>query len=606
MFIKNDFSLESKIKRIKRTKKIEEVSLECLPPVQTDEYYFVSYSHKDYKKVYSDIFYFQLSGVSIWYDRGMSVGKNWKDTAEQYINKYNCKGVILYVSENSIQSKSIFQEIMFAKECGKDILMINIDYKGVFYSAEELINLLSSKGLEFSNDEILFVKKYLNTDVLYLKYCEEIDKKIEKIHLLKEPNLLNLSLSDDKEVLCYYDIDESELENFLFCKTVLISDSNVNKVEIKDFKKALDVLLEEQPNNTLKRAYIYSIQQLTFSNCTKLEMVELPKTVYTIGSYSFYNCYRLKNIDISKIGYISSNAFENCFSLESINISGLSTVSKGTFYNCRKLKEVIFPNELIDFYEYAFAKTAIESVNLNYVGKISLRAFEECKYLKEFVVSSHSEFNIEESAFRGCESLEKFVSKGICHSIGDRAFADCASLESVTFDKGEIKIGMGAFDGCVSLIEFPLENAVSIGFEAFRECRKLKVSKLACESVGMFAFKNCLNILHLEFNTTKTLVFTKMSLSCIPNLEKVVFNCTIFDLPSGTFALCSSLKEITIPNSITKICNDTFYRCFNLKKIIYDGTISQWKELMKNNSVDIFVDTGDYIIVCIDGILHKN
>ena len=49
-------SMEDKIHRIEETASLNEVSLECLPPVQTDKYYFVSYSHKDYKLVYKDIF----------------------------------------------------------------------------------------------------------------------------------------------------------------------------------------------------------------------------------------------------------------------------------------------------------------------------------------------------------------------------------------------------------------------------------------------------------------------------------------------------------------------------------------------------------------------
>ena len=80
-------STEEKIKRIEQTESLNEVSLECLPPVQTDKYYFVSYSHKDYKLVYKDIFYLQQNGFSIWYDRGMEAGKNWKETAEKYITK---------------------------------------------------------------------------------------------------------------------------------------------------------------------------------------------------------------------------------------------------------------------------------------------------------------------------------------------------------------------------------------------------------------------------------------------------------------------------------------------------------------------------------------
>jgi hypothetical protein len=72
-------SIEEKIKKIEQTTTLNEVSLECLPPVQTEKYYFVSYSHKDYKKVFKEILLLQSKGISLWYDRGMRPGKDWKE-----------------------------------------------------------------------------------------------------------------------------------------------------------------------------------------------------------------------------------------------------------------------------------------------------------------------------------------------------------------------------------------------------------------------------------------------------------------------------------------------------------------------------------------------
>ncbi len=653
MLKKNEITIKSRIKRIKRTRKIDEISLDCLPPVQNDEYFFVSYSHKDYKKVYEDIFYLQQFGISIWYDRGMTPGKDWKDTAEQYINKYNCKGMILYVSENSIQSEAIFQEVMFAKECGKDILLINIDYKGQYYSALELMNLLSSKGVNFSSDAISFIEKYLNNDVLYLKYSDVVNKKIDKIHLLKEPVLLKLSLfnsyilgQDDEEDyfveddVCYdEDLDESEIPNGveLTFQTLLINDIDVIKVEQKDFKKALEVAVSEQGTleGPLLAAEILWIGDLTFANCKKMEKVEFLELSNSsiglyIGQYAFYNCYKLSNIDLSMVSSIGMHSFENCFSLEAIDISKILYVSERAFYNCSKLKKVKFNDDVNVIYACAFSKTAIESVRINSLRIISYGAFSECKNLYEFINYGKSELEIGSHAFSGCKNLSNFVYDGICKSIGDyafcfcgllkefvandvnefnigkRSFYGCNQLESFIFKNGKIKVGSSAFEDCTNLVNFPFENVVSIDSRAFYNCEKLFVPNLTCEFIDDQAFSGCLNIYSLEFNTDKTLTLSSYSLSEMPNLEKVLFNCNVIDIPMGLFRCCNKLREVYLPNTILKISKYAFNYCYSLEKVLYNGTISEWNILMENNNIDYFDDTSEYVVVCSDGILQKN
>ena len=57
-------------------------------------YIFISYSHKDYKEVYSDIANLHFSGVRYWYDKGLTAGKTWTDEAEQRILDPRCSGVV--------------------------------------------------------------------------------------------------------------------------------------------------------------------------------------------------------------------------------------------------------------------------------------------------------------------------------------------------------------------------------------------------------------------------------------------------------------------------------------------------------------------------------
>jgi hypothetical protein len=112
-------TLEEKIKLIENSNNINELTLDVIPPTYSENYYFVSYSHKDYKKVFKELLLLQSKGISLWYDRGMVPGKDWKEIAETMIDKYACKGVIFFVSENLVASKSCAEEMEYVNKTGK-------------------------------------------------------------------------------------------------------------------------------------------------------------------------------------------------------------------------------------------------------------------------------------------------------------------------------------------------------------------------------------------------------------------------------------------------------------------------------------------------------
>ena len=96
------YTLEEKIALIEQSNSFLDLNKDIMPSAHKENYYFVSYSHKDYKKVMKDILLLEDQGINIWYDSAMHIGENWEDIAEMYISKFQCKGVIFYLSENSI------------------------------------------------------------------------------------------------------------------------------------------------------------------------------------------------------------------------------------------------------------------------------------------------------------------------------------------------------------------------------------------------------------------------------------------------------------------------------------------------------------------------
>ena len=99
-------TLQEKINIIENSNSLLDLNKDVLPKVYKEDFYFVSYSHKDYKKVIKDILLLEDMGINIWYDTDMHIGENWEEIAQMYISKFQCKGIIFYLSEASILSNA--------------------------------------------------------------------------------------------------------------------------------------------------------------------------------------------------------------------------------------------------------------------------------------------------------------------------------------------------------------------------------------------------------------------------------------------------------------------------------------------------------------------
>ena len=117
-------TLQEKILAVESSNSFADLSKEVLPTTFKEDYYFVSYSHKDYKKVLKDILLLEDKGINIWYDSDMHIGENWEHIAETYISKFQCKGIIFYLSENSVLSPACNKEIEYVLENDKQFFSI--------------------------------------------------------------------------------------------------------------------------------------------------------------------------------------------------------------------------------------------------------------------------------------------------------------------------------------------------------------------------------------------------------------------------------------------------------------------------------------------------
>lgn len=180
---KNTFNAESYKMTLNMTMCIDEAPKVPLPDCENQNYIFISYSHKDYQKVYSDLADFYEAGVYFWYDRGLTPGKSWKEIVIKKLTDPRCVGVIFYMSKSLYTSESVFFEINCTTndtDVSKNNEFFNISkrYFGVNLDNEQPATAIISAAYNLSTDKdkeniLLKLPKLANTfsnEVTYISY----------------------------------------------------------------------------------------------------------------------------------------------------------------------------------------------------------------------------------------------------------------------------------------------------------------------------------------------------------------------------------------------------------------------------------------------------
>lgn len=467
---------------------LKDISISVLPQPAVLDYFFISYSHYDYKKVYKDIFYLQSYGLNIWYDLAMPAGKSWKDIAVKNMTPFSCKGVLFYISENSLLSDAVVDEIEFAIKTNKSFIPITLpfenDYiyegenvKGKVFSIRKMIDILSLNNKEISQDKIDRLNKLFPDEVLYLDYYLEISRRVEQIkqNIKEKPLLFGTYYSEDRHLM---------IESINDISTIKISEKDFYDL-IKELKIDLN-LFKEDPLHI-------SFSASCFANCRYLEYVELPKDLkydlQHIGEHAFYNNTSFKgflNIDYLECYEIGDRAFYNCTSLEEISINNrvmgneiftsctslrkvnlgfvVNRIGINTFLNCPSIEEINTAHNRyfssIDGVLFDKDKKAIMFLPPNRKGK----------YIVPETVAEYDDY-----AFQTNTLLEEIVFGPKFYSLGEYLFEEWPNLERVVINASTLRIGHRTFEKCPKLKEVKMKEGVvaAIAPGAFYHCDAL-------------------------------------------------------------------------------------------------------------------------------------
>lgn len=224
--------------------------------------------------------------------------------------------------------------------------------------------------------------------------------------------------------------------------------------------------------------------------------------------------------------------------------------------------------------EQAFHGDDLTSVVIpNSVITIAKEAFNAC-YKLTSVTIGNSVTTIEEKAFNTCRSLTSLTIPSSVTSIEKGAFAGCA-ITSLVIEDAPVSLGYQAFANCKNLVSVDLGNNIKIiGSYAFYDCDKLPSITIpnSVTEIGDWAFNWCdelmevISLIETPFETP-TYVFNDDN-----------YNKATLYVPKGKLSL---YKEFTCWKRFKNIVEMAGEYCYLTLK---DGTSGCMKLLVKRGT----------------------
>lgn len=383
-----------------------------------------------------------------------------------------------------------------------------------------------------------------------------------------------------------------------------------------------DELVDLKLNNGLKEigyeAFAYSaIKQLNipksvevihgtaFTSCKSLVSVTFGDGVKKIDESAFEDCEKLNKVVIpASVNYIAYNAFkdtkwENSLKDEFCIINNMLIKYNGksktvkipsgvkkimcTFSDTIKIEKVTFPSSLNEIGPYAFAYCRLKEITIpSSVKVIGVGAFQQ-NGLKKLIINN-GVTSIGDLAFESNSLTSVTIPKSV-RSIGEEAFK-YNDITTVKFNEGLEYIGEDAFYNC-NIQKFELPSTVKrMDYSVLDKNYNLKSIKLS---------KNMRYIPRIAYystfeNVTEYIIPNGiMAVSCLydyPKLKTIELPDTLITIrantfsgsniesiyiPEGTnwidgyaFSECKKLKEVSIPDSVKYIEDESFWMSENV------------------------------------------
>ena len=342
-----------------------------------------------------------------------------------------------------------------------------------------------------------------------------------------------------------------------------------------------------------------------FANCTALKEITLPAGT-TCEGVAFAGCTGLKKATIGSVRY--GGTFAGCSSLEEVIYQegvtsfGDSTFCKtGTYQDCTSLKKVYIPSTLTEWGETPFPDEIVKKIEFSGPGTANF-SFEKdgSVYNKDktvlyyvspstkTIVIPASVTSLNPSLFAGFTKLTKvtFQEGSKITAIPESCFANCTALKEITLPGTVESIGYNAFFGCTALQKINLSSSLkSIGSSAFSSCTALESIELpnGLQEIAWYAFQDCEKLKELKLPET----LTDLGAQAIKgtSIEEIILPPSITKLNENQFKSCNSLKRIEVQGNVTTLPQDAFVPCSGLESLFLPKSVNSIKLTSINGNV---------------------
>ncbi len=405
---------------------------------------------------------------------------------------------------------------------------------------------------------------------------------------------------------------------------------------------------------------VETIEQAAFAGCPVLSVVEIGKGLKELGNGAFAG-----DVSLTDVAFDSNNPKFTCENGAIYNKNGRDTlyvllagrkstsytmpstiqkVQPYAFWGDKNLEKVAVSNHVTKISDYMFSNCAnLQEVQIPYsVKTIDVKAFEDCIGLRQITIPP-SVKNIHSTSFDGCTKLEIEAEEGSTA----KAYADNLVLEDINVAEYE-DTSADTMDMDAAEDEDTEEDTTYYAHEVTHinplETEEDASVKGKTKIIGNQAFvfidnsSATVNSGNQNVDGTEADDTTGENVSVVGNTSKkgtlfpkytivgeaIVANQAyygdereIIEIPDtitdiGDFAFArSNVKQVHLPEDITKIGYAAFYHCDNLTDVVIPETVTEiepsafdksaWLENWLANGTGEFLIVGDGILLAYRG-----